>query len=103
MIEESGIKIDYHLKLTNEASMATVLSDFYNEEGDLVTNTADYSIDVVGTIYEPTGVILTNAEGLDYPEMQALTGWHLNIRTYNDMSAYEEYFMSPTTPSRKWL
>ena len=55
MIEESGIKIDYYLKLTNEASMATVLSDFYNEEGELVTNTADYSIDVVGTLHEPTG------------------------------------------------
>ena len=40
--------------------MATVLSDFYNEEGDLVTNTADYSIDVVGTLHEPTGVTLTN-------------------------------------------
>ena len=39
MIEESGIKIDYYLKLTNEASMATVLSDFYNEEGELVSNT----------------------------------------------------------------
>ena len=103
MIEESGIKIDYYLKLTNEASMATVLSDFYNEEGELVLNTPDYAIDIVGTIYEPTGVILTDAEGLDYPEMQALTGWHLNIRTYNDMSAYEEYFVSPTTPSRKWL
>ena len=109
MIEESGIKIDYHLKLTNSASMTTVLSDFYNEEGDLVTNTADYSIDVVGTIYEPTGVILTNAEGLDYPEMQAITGWHVNIRLPNDNmstivdSIYETYGVTPESPSRVWL
>lgn len=109
MIEESGIKIDYHLKLTNEASMATVLSDFYNEEGELVTNTPDYAIDVVGTLYEPTGVILTNAEGLDYPEMQAITGWHVNIRLPNDNmstivdSIYETYGVIPESPSRVWL
>ena len=56
--------IDYYLRLTNEASMLTILSDFYNEEGDLVTNTADYSIDVVGTLHEPTGATLTDAEGI---------------------------------------
>jgi hypothetical protein len=109
MIEESGIKIDYHLKLTDSASMATVLSDFYNEEGELVLNTADYAIDIVGTLHEPTGVILTNAEGIEYPEMQAMTGWHVNIRLHNDNmstivdSIYETYGVIPESPSRVWL
>jgi hypothetical protein len=109
MIEESGIKIDYHLKLTDSASMATVLSDFYNEEGELVLDTADYAIDIVGIIHEPTGVILTDAEGIDYPEMQAITGWHVNIRLPNDNmstivdSIYETYGVTPETPSRVWL
>lgn len=109
MIEESGIKIDYYLKLTNEASMATVLSDFYNEEGELVTNTPDYAIDVVGTLHEPTGVILTNAEGLDYPEMQAMTGWHVNIRLVGDAvrdtveTLDTSYGVTPETPMRVWL
>ncbi len=110
MIEETEvIKTDFYLKLSNEASMATVLSDFYNEEGDLVTNTADYSIDVVGTISEPTGVILTDAEGIDYPEMQTITGWHVNIRLIGDAvrdtveTLDTSYGVTPETPMRVWL
>ena len=109
MIEESGIKIDYHLKLTDSASMATVLSDFYNEEDELVLDTADYAIDVVGIIHCPTGVILTDSDGMDYPEMEAMVGWHVNIRLLNDNmstivdSIYETYGVIPGTPSRVWL
>ncbi len=108
-MEESGIKIDYYLKLTNEASMATVLSDFYNEEGDLVTNTADYAIDVVGTLYEPTGNTLTDDEGMEYPEMQAMTGWHVNIRLVGDAvretveTLDTSYGVTPDAPQRVWL
>ena len=100
---------DFYIKLTNEAAMLTVLSAFYNEEGEFVSNTADYAIDVVGTIYEATGVTLTNADGMDYPEMSPVTGWHLNIRLLNDTkrtiieSIDELYGVTPTSPSRLWL
>lgn len=129
MIEETEvIKTDFYLKLASEADMETVLHDFYKQDtettvdeetgeetttnvGDpyLVPNTSDYVIDIVGTLYEPTGVILTNAEGLDYPEMQAITGWHVNIRLPNDNmstivdSIYETYGVTPESPSRVWL
>ena len=129
MIEETEvIKTDFYLKLASEADMETVLHDFYKQDtettvdeetgeetttnvGDpyLVPNTSDYVIDIVGNLYEPTGVILTNAEGLDYPEMQAITGWHVNIRLPNDNmstivdSIYETYGVTPESPSRVWL
>ena len=110
MIDEvTGPKNDFYIKLTNEAAMLTVLSAFYNEEGELVTNTADYAIDVIGTIYEATGVTLTDANGMDYPEMVAATGWHLNIRLLNDTkrtiveSIDEFYGVTPNSPSRLWL
>jgi len=110
MIDEAlGPKNDFYIKLTNEAAMLTVLSAFYNEEGELVTNTADYAIDVIGTIYEATGVTLTDANGMDYPEMVAATGWHLNIRLLNDTkrtiveSIDEFYGVTPNSPSRLWL
>ena len=129
MIEETEvIKTDFYLKLASEADMETVLHDFYKQDtettvdeetgeetttnvGDpyLVPNTSDYAIDIVGTLYEPTGVILTDAEGLDYPEMQAITGWHVNIRLPNDNmstivdSIYETYGVTPESPSRVWL
>ena len=119
---------DFYLKLASEADMETVLHDFYKQDtettvdeetgeetttnvGDpyLVPNTSDYVIDIVGNLYEPTGVILTDAEGLDYPEMQAITGWHVNIRLPNDNmstivdSIYETYGVTPESPSRVWL
>jgi hypothetical protein len=110
MIDETvGPKNDFYIKLTNEAAMLTVLSNFYNEEGEFVSNTTDYAIDVVGTIYEATGVTLTNADGMGYPETVAVIGWHLNIRLLNETkrtiieSIDEFYGVTPTSPSRLWL
>jgi hypothetical protein len=110
MIEETEvIKTDFYLKLANEASMATVLSDFYNEDSEFVPNTSDYSIDIVGTLHEPTGNTLTDDEGMEYPEMQAMTGWHVNIRlTGNAVRETVEaldatHGVTPETPKRIWL
>ena len=110
MIDEAlGPKTGFYLKLASEASMPSVLSAFYDEEGEFVSNTADYAIDVIGTIYEATGVTLTDANGMDYLEMVAATGWHLNIRLLNDTertiveSIDELYGVTPVTPNRVWL
>ena len=35
--------------------------------------------DLIGTIQAPTGVILTDAEGFEYPEMVAVDGYHVNV------------------------
>jgi hypothetical protein len=101
MIEDDVVtpKTDFYLKLNAEADMPTVLSDFYKQdystivdpetgeeslqiEGEpyLVSTSADYAIDVVGVLHEPTGATLTDDEGFEYPEMVALDGWHINIR-----------------------
>jgi hypothetical protein len=101
--------IDFYLKLANEAAMSTVLSDFYNEDGEFVPNTSDYAIDVVGVLSEPTGSILTTSEGLEYYNMQAIPGWHVNIRLLNDTvrktveSLNTLHGVSPESPKRIWL
>lgn len=101
--------IDFYLKLANEAAMSTVLSDFYNEDGEFVPNTSDYAIDVVGTLYEDTGNTLTDDDGMEYPEMQAIPGWHVNIRLLNDTvretveSLNTLHGVSPESPKRIWL
>ena len=100
---------DYYLKLANEADMPTVLSHFYNEDGNLVSNTSDYAIDVVGTLHEPTGATLTDDDGMEYPEMQDMTGWHVNIRLTGDamrdtVEALDtSYGVTPEVPMRIWL
>ena len=132
MIDEPEIqtpKTDFYLKLASEADMPTALSAFYRQDtettvddetgeetvinvGDpyLVSNTADYAIDVVGIIHKPTDTMLTDADGNEYPEMAALDGWHINLRLNGDnrrvdVEALSAYFVDPepTTPSRVWL
>jgi hypothetical protein len=120
-------KRDFYLKLTSESEMPTVLSAFYQQDyitnvddegvetqvadGDayLVTHSHDYAIDVVGTIHEPTGVTLTDSEGMDYPEMAAVDGWHVNVRLVGDamretVEALDAtHGVTPNSPSRVWL
>ena len=130
MIEDDVVapKTDFYIKLNSEADMPTVLSAFYKQdyttivdpetgeestqiEGDpyLVSGTADYAIDVVGVIQEPTGVTLSDDEGFEYPEMAALDGWHVNIRLSSSVcrGAVEAldiaHGVTPSAPKRVWL
>ena len=110
MIDEvEAPKTDFYLKLASEASMPSVLSAFYDEEGEFVSNTADYSIDVVGVLHEATGVTITNDDGMEYPEMEALDGWHVNIRLSSNVrrDAAEaldvSHGVTPNAPLRVWL
>lgn len=130
MLDEiEQVKTDFYLKLASEADMPTVLAAFYRQdyativdpetgeestqvEGNpyLVPYTQDYGIDVVGIIYMPTGNILTDADGNEYPETAPLDGWHINIRLLGDnrradVEALSAYFVDPepATPSRVWL
>jgi len=121
-------KTDFYIKLASEADMPSVLAPFYHQDtitevdgetgeetvvnvGDpyLVAYTPDYAIDVVGIIHKPTGVMLTDAEGNESPEMAALDGWHINLRLLNDTfrevteSTDLTNGASPVTPSRVWL
>jgi hypothetical protein len=124
---EEVVKTDFYLRLASEADMPTVLSEFYrqdyvtviDEEGNetqtpdgdryLVTHSHDYAISVVGTLHEPTGTMLTDEEGNEYPEMQAMAGWHINIRLVGDgvretVEALDEtHGVNPETPMRVWL
>jgi len=120
-------KVDFHLRLASESDMPTVLADFYTQDyitvvdeegvetqtpdGDpyLVAHSHDYAIDVVGLIHEPTGTMLTDDEGNEYPEMAPVDGWHINIRLVGDAKreAVEAldatHGVTPNSPSRVWL
>ena len=130
MIEEQTTpRNDFYLKLASEAEMPTALAAFYQQdyttivdpetgeestqvEGNpyFVPNSYDYAIDVVGVIHKPTGVMLTDEEGNEYPEMAPLDGWHVNLRLSGegrraDAEALAAYTVDPTpvTPARVWL
>jgi hypothetical protein len=121
------MKTDFYIKLNAEADMPTALAAFYRQdsttvvdpetgeghvqlEGEpyLVTATHDYAIDLVGVIYEPTGNLLTDDDGNEYPETAPIDGWHVNLRLLNDTmrDAVEAidaaYGVTPSSPSRVW-
>jgi len=128
VIEPEVIKTDFYIRLASEDAMPTVLSSFYTQDtettvdeetgeetttnvGDpyLVSNTSDYAIDVVGTLHEATGNTLTDDEGMEYPEMQSMTGWHVNIRLTGDAmrdtaeAVDTTHGVTPESPMRVWL
>ena len=58
------------------------------------------ALDIIGTIYKPTGTMLTDEEGMEYPEMAAIPGWHANLiaEAGLDLPTIE----APATPYRVW-
>jgi len=125
--EEEAPRTDFYIKLDAEADMPTVLSVFYKQdyttivdpetgeeslqlEGNpyFVGNTPDYSIDVVGVLHEPTGNTLTS-DGMEYPEIVALDGWHINLRLLNEVMRDSvealdvSHGVTPDAPKRVWL
>jgi hypothetical protein len=118
---------DFYIRLNSEADTLTALAAFCHQDTEttvddetgeetvtnvgepyLVTATHDYAIDIVGVIYRPTGNMLTDDEGNEYPETAPLDGWHVNIRLLNDtmLEAAEAvnavYGVVPETPARVW-
>ena len=59
-------------------------------------------LDMIGTIYQESGTMLTDDEGNEYPEMIAIDGFHANIKTDKDVTGLPT-IEAPATPYRKWL
>jgi hypothetical protein len=73
-----------HLKTATKEDMEAALKAVLkvDEEGELITSSKVYFIDVCGVLKKPTGVMLTD-DGNEYPEKIAIDGYHANLRTRN--------------------
>lgn len=65
----------------------------------LVAYTTDRAIDEVGIIYKPTGVQLEGENGIKYPEMKAVSGWHWNMNCANLPEELTGFEVFPSTPN----
>lgn len=65
---------------------------YYGQSGD-------YAVDWIGTIYEPTGVMLADDEGNEYPEMAAVPGAHCNIYGPEIPESLHAYRLDPAPNS----
>jgi hypothetical protein len=100
---------DIHLKFPDETTATNLLlangvwSQTTDEE-NLVTyfDAPNYLTDVIGPIYKATGAMLTDEEGMEYPEMADVGGWHVNMR--GDLpDAIASYKITVSgTPYRIW-
>lgn len=87
------------LKFPDESTAKTVLSTYVSADGDWITDSHTHSLDPIGVIYQPTGNMLTDENGVEYSEMAAIAGYHINF--LGDLPAIPSaYIVHPTTPAR---
>lgn len=93
--------MDYYLKAANKAALMTALEAVgvvksyavKNQQGEVVetrfATTSGYDLDLVGVIYKPTGNMVqqtVDGQTTEVPEMQALPGFHANLRGPADLA-----------------
>ncbi len=99
---------DYFLKFTDQAEADAVLfTEQTHVDGDIVETVLvpKYAaVDVIGTIYKPTGNVLPaeDESGEAVDEMAPIDGWHVNVRHTAEASELEAFRVFPATPSRAW-
>jgi len=61
-------------------------------------------LDIIGTMYTETGSMLTDDEGNEYPETEAMEGFHANLREEltEEQEAALPTIEAPATPYRIW-
>jgi hypothetical protein len=97
--------MDYFLKFTSQKAADAVLfaKDTILVDGvsEVVMRPKYTAIDVIGTIYKPTGNI-TTVDDVRTPEMAAVTGYHVNVRHDAEAPELDSYVIQVATPSRVW-
>ena len=120
----------YYLKATSEAALwealeaASLAHKEYDREDPLNSRPDDLEpdaewagptgayewrsdtpmLDIIGTMYRATGTMLTDSDGMEYPEMEAVDGYHANLREEltDEQVALLPTIDAPTVPHRKW-
>lgn len=107
---------DFYLRFADKAQADSVLYTntpvlaVVDPEGNVITPAGEdivtpnfANIDVIGTIYRPTGEVET-VDGMEVPVMAALSGYHVNIRAVDgeDTSALTSFAVVPSVPCRVW-
>ena len=103
---------DFYLKFESKEQADSVLytttDEITDEEGVVVqeaSSTPNFAnIDVIGTIYKPSILGQTDENGIEVPVMDALVGFHVNIRAVDgeDTTDIAPFAVVPSVPVRIW-
>ena len=86
---------DYFLKFSSEGEANAVLFEGVERQNKYT------AIDVIGTIYKPTGNTITTDDDT-VPEMAAINGWHVNVRNKTEAPELDRFSVVVNTPVRVW-
>lgn len=97
--------IDLYLKAGSKSAMTMALktAGFILDPDSGALYHPSASLDVIGTIYQPTGET-TMVEGEQVPVTAPVPGYHANVRTTSEAlpSALDALRLYPETPVRVW-
>lgn len=97
--------IDLYLKAGSKSAMTLALktAGFIQDEESGALYHPDAALDVIGTIYQPTGET-TLVDGQEVPVTAPVSGYHVNVRTTSDelATALDAQRTYPVTPVRVW-
>ncbi|QQQ14414.1 hypothetical protein JJL53_04555 [Aeromonas media] len=97
--------IDLYLKADNEMDMTAALkaAGFIADEESAALYHPEAALDVIGTIYQPTGET-SLIDGQEVPVTAPVSGYHVNVRTTSDelATALDAQRTYPVTPVRVW-
>ena len=88
----------YFLKFTDEAEAIQSLTN-HRQEDKWTTSFNGTALDVIGTVYAPTGNIITQ-DGMSYPEQAPLPGFHVNLAAESLDDTLAPFQIFPTNPQR---
>jgi hypothetical protein len=61
------------------------------------------ALDIIGTIYIPTGNMIIDDDGNEYPEAEKIEGFHANLKSDIEIDTNNFPIVdAPVTPYRKW-
>ena len=98
--------IDLYLKSADKTEMETILIkggfERSKESGEL--HHPRICLDAIGDIHKPTGGMITSEGGYEYPVLEKLVGYHVNLRVLDDelAGAFLHACCDCKTPSRVW-
>ena len=97
--------IDLYLKAGSKSAMTLALkaAGFSQDPDSGALYHPDAALDVIGTIYQPTGDTIL-VDGQEVPVTAPVSGYHVNVRTTSDelATALDAQRTYPVTPVRVW-
>lgn len=87
------------LKFNSEAEAIAAFAQWATEGAPFPSYIRTVAVDPVGVIHKPTGAMLQDSDGNEYPEMAPVSGWHVNLSdSVPELAAFE--IEPPDTPAR---